>query len=113
MENYQPAKRIREIMRRKNLTQEQLSTLLGISQPAVSLYLQGRMPPADVLYQIAQLDNTTVEWLLTGQEKDKPVVREKSAPYGEQHPLLKMWDRLPAPIQKDLLNLIRHLLELE
>ncbi len=113
MENYQPAKRIREIMRRKNLTQEQLSTLLGISQPAVSLYLQGRMPPADVLYQIAQLDNTTVEWLLTGQEKDKPVVREKSAAYGEQHPLLKMWDRLPAAIQKDLLSLIRHLLELE
>jgi len=113
MENYQPAKRIREIMRRKNMTQEQLSTLLGISQPAVSLYLQGRMPPADVLYQIAQLDNTTVEWLLTGQEKDKPVVREKSAPYGEQHPLLKMWDRLPPSIQKDLLNLIRHLLELE
>jgi len=112
MESNQPARRIREIMRKKNMTQQQLSTLLGISQPAVSLYLQGRMPPADVLYQIAQLDNTSVEWLLTGQKRETLQVKEKTVFYGDQYVLLKLWDRLPSPIQKDLLNLIRHLLEI-
>ncbi|OGB68944.1 MAG: hypothetical protein A2Y94_02845 [Caldithrix sp. RBG_13_44_9] len=112
MESNLLAKRIREIMRKKNMTQQQLSTLLGISQPAVSLYLQGRMPPADVLYQIAQLDNTNVEWLLTGQEMGTPVVKEKTAVYGDQYVLLKLWDRLPSSIQKDLLNLMRHVLEI-
>ena len=106
------AKRIREIMRRKNMTQQQLSTLLGISQPAISLYLQGRMPPADILYQIAQLDNTSVEWLLTGQATGTSLVKEKSTTYGDQYVLLKLWDRLPAPIQKDLLSLMRHILEM-
>lgn len=112
MESNLLAKRIREIMRKKNMTQQQLSTLLGISQPAVSLYLQGRMPPADVLYQIAQLDNTSVEWLITGQEMEKSLVKEKAPVYGDQYVLLKLWDRLPSPIQKDLLNLMRHVLEI-
>jgi transcriptional regulator with XRE-family HTH domain len=112
MESNLLAKRIREIMRKKNMTQQQLSTLLGISQPAVSLYLQGRMPPADVLYQIAQLDNTSVEWLLTGQEMEKSLVKEKTTVYGDQYVLMKLWDRLPSPIQKDLLNLMHHILEI-
>jgi transcriptional regulator with XRE-family HTH domain len=112
MESNLLAKRIREIMRKKNMTQQQLSTLLGISQPAVSLYLQGRMPPADILYQIAQLDNTSVEWLLTGQGMDASLVKEKTTVYGDQYVLLKLWDRLPALIQKDILNLMRHILEM-
>ena len=112
MDSEQLAKRIREIMRKRNMTQQQLSTLLGISQPAVSLYLQGRMPPADILYQIAQLGNTSMEWLLTGQEQEKLQVKEKTVAYGDQYVLSKLWDRLPSPIQKDLLNLMRHLLEI-
>ncbi|OPX32562.1 hypothetical protein B1H10_07425 [candidate division KSB1 bacterium 4484_188] len=43
------ATRIRHVMQQEGLTQKDLAALLHISQPAVSLYLKGRMPPADTL----------------------------------------------------------------
>ena len=69
----QIGKRIRQIMGQLDVTQQELADLLGVSQPAISIYLKGRMPPPDVLLQIARLGGTTVEWILTGDkgpEKD-------------------------------------------
>lgn len=106
------AKRIQQIMGELRVTQLQLADLLGISQPAISLYLKGRMPPAEVLLQIARLSGTTVEWILTGEEKggENPfAVKEKPAAYGNQTALLILWKQLPENIQRDLLALMRHL----
>ena len=108
------AKRIREIMEELRVTQLQLADLLGVSQPAISLYLKGRIPPAEVLLQIAQLGETTVEWILTGDKKggENPfAVKEKRAAYGNETALMILWKQLPENIQRDLLALMRHLLE--
>lgn len=109
----QISQRIRAIMQKQGLTQNDLSRLLGISQPAVSLYLKGRMPPADVLVRIAQLGNTTVEQLLTGKEApaESRRLREKAPLYGNRQHLLNLWDQLPSPVQRDVLALLRHLVE--
>ncbi len=89
-----------------------MADTLGISQPAISLYLKGRVPPADVLFRIASLGETTVEWLLSGDEKkSEQLVREKTALYGNQHLLLKLWEKLPASVQRDMLMLMRHIVE--
>jgi transcriptional regulator with XRE-family HTH domain len=90
-----------------------LAENLGISQPAVSLYLRGRVPPADILFHMAQLGNTTVEWLLTGiKSKEKTnVVKEKKSNYGNKYLLLKLWEQIPQNLQRDILSLLRHLLE--
>ncbi len=61
--------RVNFIRRQNNLTQEQLATELGISQPAVSKYLNERIPPADVLFNLAKLGKTTIEWILSGEKR--------------------------------------------
>jgi transcriptional regulator with XRE-family HTH domain len=112
MESKELPGRIRTIMQQKKLTQKDLADTLGISQPAISLYLKGRVPPADVLFRIASLGETSVEWLLHGDEKkSEQVVREKTALYGNQHLLLKLWEKLPDSVQRDLLMLMRHIVE--
>lgn len=108
--------RIRQIMQRAQINQQELAALIGVSQPAVSLYLQGRLPPPEVLLQIARLGNTSIEWLLTGGG-DSPeaaaAVRERPAEYGREHPLFRLWQRLPVPVQAHLLGLIREIVEKE
>ena len=109
--------RIRQIMRRMQINQQELAGLIGVSQPAISLYLQGRLPPPEVLLQIARLGNTSIEWLLTGGGSGPApagsVVRESSAEYSSQHPLFRLWNRLPVPVQAHLLGLIREIVEKE
>jgi transcriptional regulator with XRE-family HTH domain len=108
----QPAGRIRQIMKELKLSQKQLSEILGISQPAVSLYLKGRMPPADVLYRIARLAHSSVEWLLGGTEvSPAAAVHERPAAYGKEVLLLQLWSKISAPVQNDILRLLRHIEE--
>jgi transcriptional regulator with XRE-family HTH domain len=106
------AKRIQQIMKQAAVTQKELAELLGISQPAISLYLQGRMPPGDVLLQIARLGNSSVEWLLTGTETVAPPaarIKEPPPAYGPEAVLFDLWKKLSPNIQRDLLSLIRHI----
>lgn len=113
MEKQTVADRIISIMRHVQFTQKELAEYLGISQPAVSFYLQGRKPPADIIFQISRLGNTTVEWLLTGEESTPSgsFVREPQPIYGNKHALLKLWDQIPRKIQRDVLILLRHIVE--
>ncbi len=106
------ARRIRQIMQQRGMSQKELAEFLNVSQPAVSLYLQGRIPPAEVLYRLARLGNTSMEWILTGFDprETSETVREPTAPYGEQEILLEIWEQLPTRLRKDLLNFLKHLL---
>lgn len=109
MKSLSAENRLRELMQLKNWTQKDLAALLGISQPAVSLYLQGRMPPGDVLFRIARLGGTTVEWLLTGREAAEDRVGETAPAYGDEAILLELWHRLPPPMRQVVLHLVREL----
>ncbi|RMI03396.1 MAG: XRE family transcriptional regulator [Calditrichaeota bacterium] len=117
MEGRAIAQRIQEIMDRLGLTQQQLAGLLEVSQPAISNYLQGRVPPPGVLLRLARVGGVTVDWLLTGE--NPPVaassrVGEPSPVYGTSAALLDLWERLPRSLQKDVLQLLRTLVsELE
>ncbi|MBN2365000.1 MAG: XRE family transcriptional regulator [Calditrichaeota bacterium] len=104
--------RLRNLMENLGFTQKELADAIGTSQPAVSLYLKGRIPPADILYRIARLDNTTVEWLLSGKE-DYPqmTVGEKKPHYGREAVLLERWSRLNPKLQKVILNLMKDLVD--
>lgn len=107
--------RIREIMKQAGLTQKELADYLNISQPAVSLYLQGRVPPAAVLLKLAQLGNSSIEWILTGRRKPavpEMKVGEPPSPYGEEGLLLRLWRKLPRQIRRDVLALLKHLTDL-
>jgi len=106
----QVAERITQIMKWSEITQKVLADYLNISQPAVSLYLQGRMPPADVLLKIAKLGDTTVEWILTGEStpsKRTVHVKEEKIAYGSEVVLYELWRQLPGNIRQAFLNLLK------
>ncbi len=77
--------RINLIRLQNELNQQQLARHLGISQPAVSKYLKNRIPPAEILFKLARLGATTVEWLLTGKKEhfvmENNLVNEDSGGY--------------------------------
>lgn len=103
--------RIKEIMKRVGITQKGLADYLSISQPAVSLYLQGRIPPADALLKIAELGGTTVEWILTGtREPSKDIIKieEQRAVYGSDVILFELWKKLPDNVKQTVLRLLKH-----
>ncbi len=53
------------------LTQNQLAKILNVTQPAISKYLQGRVPPPFVLLELSRLSGKSIEWILTGDDQGK------------------------------------------
>ena len=99
-------------MQTRGMNQQELASFLGVSQPAVSLYLRGRVPPADILYQIARFGKTTIEWILTGEsESPGNQIKENKTSYGYENRLLMLWARLSPANQKILLSLMQELAE--
>lgn len=50
-----------------NIQNKEIASRLGVSNPAVTAYLQGRVPPAEKLVEIAEFTGCNLHWLLTGQ----------------------------------------------
>jgi len=111
------AARISFIRRQNNLTQEQLALELGISQPAVSKYLSERIPPADVLFNLAKLGKTTIEWILSGEkryfyENSPPSVKDNEVAYSADIDIIlaRKMAQLPLDAKKIISEMIDLLL---
>ena len=106
MENIEQSRvagRIRQIMRSLDLTQTGLAEALGITQPAISRYLNDRMPPAELCYKLSRLGGVSMEWLLTGSDGTLyGRVAESSPGYG----LSERINRLPGAVQEALQILV-------
>jgi len=106
------AMRIQRLMKALNLNQQQLAEQLGITQPAISKYLQGRIPPADVLYSLAKMSQVTMEWILTGSEvQGNGQIAEPLSEYHFSSVLVEKFERLPAHIRKDFEQLLESLIK--
>ena len=58
-------KRLRDLREDHDLTQRQLAAILGITQPQYCLYEQGyRDLPTDILIRLADLYNTSTDYIL-------------------------------------------------
>lgn len=55
----------------------EIARKLGISQPAVKNYMEGRIPSADTLVKISELTNCSIHWLVTGF--GEPKVRKQGS----------------------------------
>ncbi|NOX88319.1 MAG: helix-turn-helix transcriptional regulator [Calditrichaeota bacterium] len=107
-------KRIDTIRLQLGLTQQELAAALRISQSAISKYLNNRLPPADVLYRLAVLGQTTVEWILTGKKtywygSGAEQVREEDAVYDTDLTLARKISRLPEETRQAVITLIKTL----
>ena len=79
---------------------------MQISQPAISKYLKERIPPADILLKLAQIGNTTIEWILTGQ---KNYYYNSDVHYDADLLLAKKIAGLPAEIRNAVITLVETL----
>ncbi len=106
--------RIEAIRKELGFTQQELARALGVTQSAVSKYLNNRIPPADVLYRLAQLGKTTMEWILCGEKSywyasETTAVQEEEVAYDADLGLARQIARLPQEARQALVTLI-HLL---
>jgi len=107
----QVSKRINKIMQKLSLNQKQLADLLGITQPAVSKYLKDRIPPAHLLYKIAQLSGKNMEWFLTGDSTNLSYrIAEPANTYSIGLNLEKKISLLPKEIYQSIEALVESIL---
>ena len=65
------SERLRGILRKRNLTRNQAAARLGIPGPQLSRYLNGQLPDLRTLFKLAQWSGQTMDWLLTGDQKEQ------------------------------------------
>ena len=112
IEQSKVSERIDAIMQKLSLNQNQLADLLGITQPAVSKYLSNRIPPANILFKLAQLSGQSMEWILTGDLEGMIYkVSEPEVSYNGRLKLEKKISLLPKDIYKHLENLVDGILD--
>lgn len=105
--------RIQKIMIDLKINQNQLATLLEVTQPAVSKYLKGRIPPPNVLLHLSQISGRTIEWILTGENLQNHIdktVSEKSEPYLTKMTIEEKFKILPKELQNNLESIIDSLI---
>lgn len=61
--------RIEYLSRQQKISRKQLCILSGISSKTISLWKTGRIPATKNLLKIANILGTSIEYLLTGEEK--------------------------------------------
>lgn len=59
------------------VSQTEIARQLGVSNSAVTNYVEGRIPPAEMLIKIADLTGHSIHWLITG-DGTKRVYEQKS-----------------------------------
>lgn len=67
-------KRVRDLREDHDLTQRQLAAILGLTQPQYFRYEQGyRDLPTDILIRLADLYQTSTDYILGRTNNPKPV----------------------------------------
>jgi transcriptional regulator with XRE-family HTH domain len=104
--------RISLLMQKMGTNQKELAGLLGVTQPAVSKYLNGRVPPPEVLLKLARAADTTIEWILSGKNLAAAgQVAEPSAGYSGMTSMDNKVARLPLLLQKRVIALLDAMLD--
>lgn len=98
---------LKELLEYNDMTIKELAYTTGISPRSIENYLNSResMPPADYAYKIAKALNTTVEFLVTGEDS-----KISNLKYSENLlSIIKLYPTLKEETQQLILNLIKSL----
>lgn len=64
--------RIQALMKESNYTQRELANMVGVTESAMSRYLNGdRVPKSNIVANIATALNTTSDYIISGKEPEK------------------------------------------
>lgn len=111
-------KNVQKILSDSGLSQQELAILLEITQPAVSNYLKGRIPPLEVLWKMKNVFHLSWEKLLgdddSSTQPQKYSVKDSSISYGtlEEEKIVQMFRMLP-PREKNAVLVILQVLSKE
>jgi len=91
---------------------KELATVSGVKKSTIDNYLNthNTMPSADAAVRIANALGVTVEYLITGNEKQG---RNSPAPFPDSRVVMKNLEALNKRDRKIVLNLIKSLKEME
>ena len=88
------ADRLRSLIKKHGLTQVRLAEELGISKFSLNNYVKGdRLPETSILYSLAKYFNTTMEWLLTGENDFTNMQQKNEQAAMEFHKLFNELDQ--------------------
>lgn len=104
-------KNLKEAMKVSNLTTKELSVKTGIKESTISSYLknEGAQPTAEKAVKIAEALNTSVEFLVTGFEKQTPDATFEIRNAGKYDEIIKTFEKLPADAQNPIARLVSEL----
>lgn len=93
---------LKQLRKRHNMTQGDLSTTLGITRSAISMYEMGtRMPDYDMMKRIAELFNVSMDYLYEKEVPAEPELTESESA------LLVLFRQIPPERQQIYLQLLR------
>lgn len=70
--------RLELVLKQKNITKTELANKLNIRWPTLSEWAKnGSIPAADIALKIADYLNVSLEWLITGKEKENTITMEQ------------------------------------
>ena len=96
--------RIKKLRTEKGLSQSQLAKKIGVSYPQMSRYeIKGVQPPADVLKKLADVFETTADYMISGDSNEKAKNSLKDAELINQ---FKEIDLLPEEEKNVLLKIV-------
>lgn len=80
--------KLRQLRKEKGLSMKQLGDVVGVGEAAISAYELGKNEPSlDVLCQLADYFNVSLDMLVRGKEKDRPTkeqsIKEMLEMYGQ------------------------------
>lgn len=86
------SKRLIELRKQKNKTQEDIAKVIGVTRPAYTAYERGlRTPDYDILVTLADYFDVSVDYLLGRTDNPNPPSKEFN-PLDEINKLLKKYD---------------------
>ena len=93
---------LKQLRKRHNMTQGDLSTTLGITRSAISMYEMGtRMPDHDMMKRLSDIFNVSMDYLYEKEAPAEPELTEAEAA------LLVLFRQSPPERQQIYLQLLR------
>lgn len=70
--NFEFSERLKRLIYERGMNQRKLSAKIGIASSAITAYVHGRVPEVHILEKMARELNTSMEYLLRGEEMPPP-----------------------------------------
>jgi transcriptional regulator with XRE-family HTH domain len=110
------SERLVEAMRKKNLTQAELSRRTGIDKSSICLYIKGNYSPkGDKLYKLSLALDVSPAWLsgfnvpMTDNEKSSPGAEEKTPRERKYDEIISLLQALPEEKVTEAIRYLKYL----